>query len=150
MISEIQIEKLKKEDLKEAISIYDTEYDINTNYDKPFFVYDKIEHNPAYHCIVTKLNSKIVGIVTIVTNFSIVEECKPFLTVQNFIIHKHYRRKTIGAQIFEYIFNYAKNNDYDYILLVTESENKIVQSFCKKLGYKEEAGFINLMGRDEW
>ena len=150
MISEVQIEKLKKEDLKEAISIYDIEYDVTTNYDKLFLVYDEIYHNPAYHCIVAKLDGKIIGIVTIVTNFSIVEECKPFLTVQNFVIHKDYRRKTIGAQIFEYIFNYAKNNDYDYILLVTESENKIAQSFYKKLGYKEEAGFINLMGRDEW
>lgn len=72
------------------------------------------------------------------------------MTIQNFVIHKDYRRKTIGSQIFEYIFNYAKNNNYDYILLVTESENKIAQSFYKKLGYKEEAGFINLMGRDEW
>lgn len=65
MISEIQIEKLKKEDLKEAISIYDREYDVNTNYDKLFLVYDKMEHNPAYHCIVAKLDSKIVGLVTI-------------------------------------------------------------------------------------
>ena len=31
MISEVQIEKLKKEDLKEAISIYEKEYDLKTN-----------------------------------------------------------------------------------------------------------------------
>ena len=30
------IEKLKKEDLKEAISIYDTNHNLKTNYDKLF------------------------------------------------------------------------------------------------------------------
>ena len=33
-MSDLIIEKLKKEDLKEAISIYDSNHNLTTNYDK--------------------------------------------------------------------------------------------------------------------
>ena len=117
MISKIQIEKLKREDLKEAISIYDREYDVNTNYDKLFLVYDEIYHNPAYHNIVAKLDGKIVGLATIIINYDIVEEIKPFLTVWNLAIHKDYRRQKIGTKILEYIFNFAESHNCDFISL---------------------------------
>ena len=57
----IVIEKLKKEDLREAINIYDSNHKIKTNYEKLLNIYDKIYNNPAYHNIVAKLNGKIVG-----------------------------------------------------------------------------------------
>lgn len=99
----IIIEKLKKEDLKEAINIYDANYNLTTNYDKLFDIYDEIYNNSAYHNIVAKINGEIVGLATIIINYDIVEQLKPFLTVWNFGVKKEYRRKKIGTQMFEYI-----------------------------------------------
>lgn len=48
------IEKLKLEDLKEAISIYDNNHGLETNYEKLVDVYESIYYNPLYHNIVAK------------------------------------------------------------------------------------------------
>lgn len=100
---EIVIEKLKNEDLKEAISIYDENYNLKTNYDRLFHIYDKIDHNPLYHNIVAKVNGKIVAMATVILHYDIVEQCRPFLTVWNFGVKKEFRKNKIGTQMFEYI-----------------------------------------------
>lgn len=142
---EIIIEKLKKEDLKEAISIYDENHNLTTDYDKLMSIYDKIYNNSAYHNIVAKVNGKIVGLATVITNYDIVEELKPFLTVWNFGVKEEYRRQKIGTKMFEYIYEYAKNNRCNFISLIAEKDNKIAQSFYEKLGYNKEIGYIKLI-----
>lgn len=67
--------------MREAISIYDSNHNLKTNYEKLFQEYDKIYNNPDYHNIVVKLNGKIVGRSSIVINRDIVEELHPFLTI---------------------------------------------------------------------
>ena len=100
---DIIIEKLQKEDLKEAVGIYDDNHNLSTNYKKLLDTYDQIYNNPAYHNIVAKVDGKIVGLATIIINFDIVEELKPFLTVWNFGVRKQYRRKKVGTKMFEYM-----------------------------------------------
>ena len=143
----IIIEKLKKEDLKEAISIYDANHNLTTNYDKLFNIYDGIYNNPAYHNIVAKINGEIVGLATIIINYDIVEQLKPFLTIWNFGVKKEYRRKKIGTQMFEYIYQFAKDNNCDFISLITESDNLVAQSFYEKQGYIKEVGYVKLMDK---
>lgn len=99
---EIVIEKLSKKDLKEAISIYDSNHNLTTNYEKLYQEYDSIEINPDYFNLVAKINDKVVGLATVITNHDIVEELKPFLTVWNLGVHKDYRRMGIGTKILEY------------------------------------------------
>ena len=145
-----EIEKLKKTDLKEAISIYDNNYNLKTNYEKLFQEYDKIYNNPDYHNIVVKLDGKIVGMATIVINHDIVEELHPFLTVWNLGVHKDYRRMKIGTAILDYICKYAKELGCDFISLIAEKDNLIGQKFYESLGYKKEAGYIKLIDKQNW
>lgn len=137
----ITIEKLKHEDLKEAISIYDENHKLTTDYDKLLKVYSDIYNNPAYHNIIAKVDGKIVGLATIIINYDIVEELKPFLTIWNFGIKKEYRRNKIGTKMFEYIETYAKNNNCEFICLIAESDNTIAQKFYENLGYGKEVGY---------
>lgn len=112
---EVTIEKLRKEDLKEAISIYDENHNLTTDYDKLINIYDKIYNNSAYHNIVAKVNGKIVGLATVITNYDIVEELKPFLTVWNFGVKEEYRRQKIGTNKGQltYIFGSIWTYQYD-------------------------------------
>lgn len=144
------IEKLKKEDLKEAINIYDENHKIKSNYQKSISAYNSIYNNPAYHNIVAKLDDKIVGFTTIIINYDIVEESKPFLTIWNFGIKQEYRRQKIGTKMFKYIYEFAKKNSCDFISLVAEKDNKIAQSFYENLGYIKEVGYIKLIDKDNW
>ena len=93
---DILIEKLEKKDLKEAISIYDNNHNLKTNYEKLLNTYDNIYNNPAYHNIVAKINGEVVGLASIIINYDIVEELKPFLTIWNFGVKKDYRGQKLG------------------------------------------------------
>lgn len=147
---EVIIEKLKKEDLKEAISIYDNNHKLVTDYNKLFSMYDSIYNNPAYHNIVAKVNNEIVGLATIIINYDIVEQLKPFITVWNFGVKEKYRRNKIGTQMFEYIYKFAKQNNCDFISLIAETNNTTAQSFYEKIGYNKEVGYVKLIDKEKW
>lgn len=142
---DIVIEKLKRQDLKEAISIYDENHNLKTNFDELIKRFQKIDENPAYLNIVAKLDKKIVGFATVIVNYDIVEELKPFVTVWNFGIRKEFRRKRIGTQMFNYIYDFAKKNEYSFISLIADSKNTVAQAFYESLGYKKEIGYVKLI-----
>lgn len=141
---EILVEKLEPEDLIDAIDIYDKNHNTTTDYNKLLTMYDKIYNNPAYHNIVAKVNNQIVGFATVIINYDIVEQLKPFLTVWNFGVKKEYRRNKIGTRMFEYIYQFAKQNECSFISLIAEKDNTIAQSFYEKIGYSKEVGYVKL------
>lgn len=147
---EILIEKLRQEDLVVAINIYDKNYNTTTDYDKLLAVYKNIYNNPAYHNIVAKINNEIVGLATIIINYDIVEQLKPFLTVWNFCVKEEYRRNKVGTKMFEYIYQFAKQNKCEFISLIAEKGNTVAQSFYEKLGYIKEVGFVKLIDKQKW
>ena len=146
----IIIEKLRKNDLKEAISIYDDNHNLKTNYEKLLNQYDLIYNNPAYNNIIAKVDGKIIGLATIIINYDIVEELKPFLTIWNFGIKEEYRRQKVGTKMFEYIYEFAKKNDCEFISLIADTDNVIAQSFYESLGYIKEVGYIKLINKKKW
>ncbi len=83
---EIIIEKLKKKDLKEAVSLYDNTYSTITDTKKALKIFDEMDKNPLYHLVVAKNSSEIVGFAMLVKSYDIVENCKPFLSVWNFVV----------------------------------------------------------------
>lgn len=139
---EVVVEKLKKEELREAVGIYDINHDLVTDYDKLFSIYDDIYNNEAYHNIVAKVNGEIVGLATVIVNYDIVDQLKPFLTIWNFGIKKEFRRKKIGTEMFRYINQFAKLNDCCFICLIAEKDNVIAQSFYESLGFEKEVGYL--------
>ena len=144
----LKIEKLKKEDLKEAIQIYDDNHNLKSNYDKLIKTYDEIYNNKAIHNIIAKLDNEIVGLATVIINYDIVEELKPFLSIWNFGVKEEYRRKKIGTKMFEYINKFAEDNNCSFILLIAENDNKVAQSFYEKVGYTKEVGYVKLVKKE--
>ena len=142
---EILIEKLKQEDLIAAINIYDKNHGTTTDYNKLLTVYDDIYNNSAYHNIVAKVNNEIVGLATVIINYDIVEQLKPFLTVWNFGVKEEYRRNKIGTKMFEYIYQFAKQNKCDFICLIAERDNIVAQSFYEKIGFSKEVGYVKFV-----
>lgn len=141
----IVIEKLKKKDLKDAILVYDENHNSITNYDKLYKVYTEIYENPLYHNFVAKADDKIVGLATIILNYDIVDDLKPFLTVWNFGIKETYRRKKIGTKMFQYILEFAEKYECSFISLLAEKENIGAQLFYEKMGFSKEVGYVKFL-----
>lgn len=135
------IEKLKYEDLADAISIYDDNHNLKTNLNKLLSIYQDIYNNSLYHNIVAKVDGKIVGLATIIINYDIVEDLKPFITIWNLGIKKEYRRQNIGTEILKYIDKFASDNNCSFVSLLAEKDNKIAQAFYEKNGFDKEIGY---------
>lgn len=141
----VRVEKLQRNDLKEAIEVYDENHQLKTNMNILFSIYDKIDENPLYHNIVAKVDEKIVGFATVMIHYDIVEELRPFLTVWNFGVKKEYRRRKIGTEMFRYIDFFAKENNCAFITLIAESDNVIAQKFYENLHYDKAAGYVKFI-----
>lgn len=143
----VKIEKLKKEDLEEAISVYDDNHKLETNKNKLYEIFKMINDNPLYHNIVAKQDEEIVGFATMIMNYDFVEECKPFITIWNFGVKESFRRKKIGTKMFDYIEKFAKENNCSFISLIADKNNKIAQSFYENLNYQKEVGYVKMLHR---
>lgn len=143
----IKIEKLKKEDLEEAISVYDDNHKLKTNKSKLYKIFDTIDNSPLYHNIVAKEDEKIVGFATIIINYDLVEELKPFITVWNFGVREEERRKKIGSKMFDYIEKFAKEKECAFISLIAETNNEVAQFFYESLGYHKEVGYVKMLDK---
>ena len=95
----VVIEKLEKKDLKEAISIYDENHSLKTNYEKLLAIYEDIYNNKAYHNIVAKINGKIVGLATIIINYDYTKYMKEL-------------EKTKTRSLTTFYFNDRNNKDF--------------------------------------
>lgn len=146
-MNNIVVNKLEKEDLKEAIAIYDINHKTKTNYDKLLKQYDDIYNNPVFHNIVAKKDGRIVGLATVVLNYDIVEELKPFLTVWNVGVHKDYRRCKVGTALLNYVYDYAKKLNCDFVALIADSDNKQAHAFYESLGYEKYNGYVKIVDK---
>lgn len=141
---DIIVEKLKREDLIDAVRIYDANHDIKSNIELAKKRFDELDKCPTMHNIVAKLNDEVVGFATIIINYDIVAELKPFLTVWNVGVKKDKRRMGIATKMFEYIENFSKENDYLFISLVADKDNIGAQEFYESLGYERHVGYFKM------
>lgn len=146
---EIIVEKLKKDDLLAAIQIYDDNHDIKSNIDLALKKFDELDNLPMIHNIVAKVDGEVVGFATIIIDYDIVAELKPFLTVWNVGVKKGKRRMGIATKMFEYIEKISRKNDYLFVSLVADSSNVGAQKFYEALGYEKHVGYFKMNEPDK-
>lgn len=92
-------------------------------------------------------NEKTVG-------FIVMKETSPYTVEINVMgVIKEYQRKGIGAELFKSFYDFAKNNNYEFIQVKTVKSGKyasydITNSFYKKLGFRELESFDNLWDKN--
>lgn len=92
-------------------------------------------------------NEKTVG-------FIVMKETSPYTVEINVMgVIKEYQRKGIGAELFKSFYEFAKNNNYEFIQVKTVKSGKyasydITNSFYKKLGFRELESFDNLWDKN--
>lgn len=141
---DIIVEKLKREDLIAAVNIYDENHDIISNIELAQKRFAELDNCPTVHNIVAKIDDEVVGFATIIINYDIVAELKPFLTVWNVGVKKDKRRIGIATKMFEYIENFSQEKDYLFVSLVADINNTGAQKFYESIGYERHAGYFKM------
>lgn len=88
---------------------------------------------PNYICFGVYLNEKLIGISSGWTTVRFYSGKQ--LEVDNVIIDSNVQSKGIGKQFFQFIENWAKENDYKTIELNTYVQNSKSHKFYFNLGY---------------
>lgn len=109
----MEIEILKKSDLKSYKTLIDECFDGSNNISK----YEKYDPAANYKIVVAKDRNKIVGSITFYKLDLFTFSFQPVLEIFNVAVLKDYRGQKIAKKLFEFIFDYAKKNGYKSINL---------------------------------
>jgi ribosomal protein S18 acetylase RimI-like enzyme len=141
-MNDIVITYMQQKDLQYIPELYKEYGNRNTDIQKMYDEYKRLQDNKDYLFIVAKDNEKVVGFMSVIINHDIVEQCKPFITIWNVRVKSEYRNKKIGTRMINFIEQYAKENNCDFIALLAAPNNKIAQSFYQSLGFNKDIGYI--------
>ncbi|MBI5580068.1 MAG: GNAT family N-acetyltransferase [Deltaproteobacteria bacterium] len=108
----------------------------------------KISNDPAYTLLAAKQNGKLVGFGMDVICWELYGDCKPFMVVEDLIVHKNQRRSGVGSDLMRELEKIAIENDCCQLIFVTEAERTEACRFYRSLGYEFEPykGFKRKLG----
>ena len=149
MKKKIEIRYTIKSDLDQLPWLYrqyhngDTK--LETNYEGMLNKFEKLIRSDDYKFVSALDKDRLVGFCSIVVNHDIVENQKPILMLWNLRVHPDYRSQKIGKSIMEFIENFGKSINADFIFLGCDNDNQRARNFYKKLGYGEDYGFFKYL-----
>ncbi|QZY54155.1 GNAT family N-acetyltransferase [Crassaminicella profunda] len=87
--------------------------------------------------IVAEVNNEVVAYANVWSVYSIWSRGKA-LTVDDLYVSSSCRNNGIGKKIIEYLFEYAKNNDYKRVQLHAEMDNEKAHKLYRAFGFSEK------------
>lgn len=118
---------------------------IETEFRKELFL-SRLNSEDGFYLIV-QIDEKVVGFA----NCAILEVKdnpyrinKKFLKIEDIIVDEKYRRKNIATKLFQFLEDYARNHDLDYLELGVVEFNE-ARLFYEKSGFRT---FMRIMRKD--
>lgn len=105
---------------------------IKNSYEKAF---KHIQQDPNAKLIVVKLDNQIVGVAQINFITYLTYQGGTRAQIEGVRIHKNYRTKGIGKQLFDYLIALAKNHHCHLVQLTTDKSRLGAFKFYQKLGF---------------
>lgn len=103
-------------------------YEFISNYFKPYMSLEEFLTVDYLKVVVMRINNEIVGLTLLVTYNKKVSKVKIVYT----IIKKEYRNKGLNQELLNFVFNYAKDIRYEYVIAnIRESNKSSLNSFLK-------------------
>ena len=145
----MEIRRTQKTDLEQLPYLYRQNYcgetDAHTDVQGMLKKFKKLQRNKDYVFVSAVEEDKLVGFCEGVLNYEIIENQKPVLTVWNVRVLPEFRRQGVGESLMGFLEKFAKDNNAVGVFLGCDFENKMAQSFYKKIGYKENFGYFKLL-----
>jgi predicted N-acetyltransferase YhbS len=127
------IERLKKEDINKYKELIDEVFNGSNNLDE----YQKYnESSDNYYIVVAKQDDKIIGSITMYMIDLFTNSLQPAIELFNVAVSSKYRGLGISKKLFEYVINYAKDNNYKMIYLTCFGDACIAHKLYENMGFK--------------
>lgn len=136
------IEKLKYNDLSKYKDLIDSCFDKSNDIE---LYKQNYKEDANYIIIVAKDEDKIIGSITFYKIDLFTFTFQPALEIFNVSVLQEYRGKKVAKQIFNYIIEYAKNNNYNSIFLTCLDTATDAHRLYESIGFKRTSSVKYLL-----
>ncbi len=143
----INIDRIRRSDLPELAVLFRelTGNEQNTvNLEKNFV---HIEQNDDYIILGAYAGGELTGSLMGIICLDFVDECRPFMLIENVIVSEKFRGQGIGRELMANIEGIAVERDCSYIIFVSGSKRIEAHKFYESIGYNpgEAKGFKKIL-----
>lgn len=132
------IEKLKIEDIKELLKLYEKLAPFENSLETSIQIYKEMLKDEQYLILTAKEEGKVIGSVLGICCKSIATGGNPFLVIEDVIVDENVRGKGIGRKLISAIEEFGKEKHCAYGILVSSGFRKEAHKFYESLGFTED------------
>lgn len=132
------IEKLKIEDIKELLKLYEKLAPFENSLETSIEIYKEMLKDEQYLILTAKEEGKVIGSVLGICCKSIATGGNPFLVIEDVIVDENVRGKGIGRKLISAIEEFGKEKHCAYGILVSSGFRKEAHKFYESLGFTED------------
>lgn len=99
-------------------------------------IFRHIQNDESYKLIVAEQDGEIVGTIMGILCYDLVGECRPFMVIENVVVANSKRGQGVGSKLIEKIEDIGKQNEVNYMMLVSAAERIETHKFYESVGYK--------------
>ncbi|MEK7436187.1 MAG: GNAT family N-acetyltransferase [Pseudomonadota bacterium] len=132
----MNITRLTKDDLPSLAELFTQFWGEVSSIERMKSSFSKISNNPAYVLLAAKQNEKLIGFGMGVICWELYGDCKPFMVVEDLIVHMNQRRSGVGSGLMRKLEEVAIEIDCCQVIFVTEAERTEACRFYRTLGYE--------------
>lgn len=129
------LEKLKLEDIKDLLELYDTLIPFETSYEKSSEIYKEMLKDDNYFLVSAKEDDKLIG-----SALGICCKCLAvsFLVIEDVIVKENVRGKGVGRKLMEALDGFARRKNCAYAILVSSGHRKAAHKFYESFGFIDD------------
>lgn len=149
MIDELNIRKMKEEDVEQVMDLVMRLKRLNAEFDSTFDVVEDSDEEIRQHIaeaakdqknhivFVGSVGSKIVGIVRVDLHSRIYYKPKTEARIVEFYVMPEFRRKNLGRMLMNEVYDELNKKGIKLVTAEFPALNLIALEFYKKIGYRE-------------
>lgn len=132
---DLSIEEVQVHELEDLAILYDQLAGKPTNREKLRETFLKLEQRPDYVILGAKSQRQVIGSITGLLFYDMLEESQPYMYVDNVVVHEAHRCKGIGRHLMREIEVIARQKQCYCVVLLSAMHRERAQKFYQSIGY---------------
>jgi len=136
----MKIRNLVSKDMPDLAALYNQFWNKNvSNIPAMKKAFKKLSNRADYIFLGAEDNGRLIGSVMGIVCAGLYGECLPFLTAEDMIVDKAFRRKGVGGKLMRELEKRGKAKNCRYMILVTEAGRNDARAFYPSCGFDPSA-----------
>lgn len=135
----LKIDLITRKDLPELAVLF-KELSGNDQYlDKMETSFSLMEKNENYIILAARTSDRLADSLMGIICHDLVDDCRPFMLIENVIVSENFRGKGIGRELMRTIEKICVERNCYYTIFVSGAQRKEAHKFYESVGYRLDA-----------